>query len=49
MSRAREFAKEVGAARLDLETGKYNLIAQKLYEKLGYVRDNDFYTYNLEL
>ena len=28
---------------------KNNFTAQSLYEKIGYIRDNDFYSYSFEL
>lgn len=46
MLAAHEHAKNNGVARLDLTTAKNNEIAQKLYESLGWVRDEVFYTYN---
>ena len=49
MNKATDFAHQVGAKRLDLETAKDNHTAQRLYEKLGYQRDNEFFTYNLEI
>lgn len=45
---AREHAVATGAQRLTLSTAHDNP-AQKLYESLGYVRDNGFYIYNLTL
>ncbi|MEL7187507.1 MAG: GNAT family N-acetyltransferase [Pseudomonadota bacterium] len=48
MNRATEFARENGAGRLDLLTGKDNLPGQHLYEKLGYVKMNEeFFAYSL--
>jgi ribosomal protein S18 acetylase RimI-like enzyme len=44
-----EYAANNGMARLDLTTAKTNLKAQALYESLGWVRDDVFYTYNLTL
>jgi ribosomal protein S18 acetylase RimI-like enzyme len=41
-----EYATNNGMARLDLSTAKSNLAAQALYESLGWVRDEVFYTYN---
>ena len=32
--------------RLDLTTAKDNVAAQTLYESMGWVRDEIFYTYN---
>jgi len=47
LEQARHFAQEYGAHRLELSTAKDNLPAQALYESLGYVRDQDFYFYEL--
>ena len=48
MNRATDWAKENGAARLDLLTENNNLPGQHLYEKLGYVRTNEnFFAYSL--
>lgn len=49
MERAREFAVQSGASRIDLETAVDNHNAQKLYESLGYQREQSFYKYSLEL
>jgi len=38
---------ETGAKELALETMKTNLSAQRLYEELGWRRDEVFYRYNL--
>ena len=46
MLAAHEYAADNGYARLDLTTAKTNLTAQSLYESLGWVRDDVFYTYN---
>jgi ribosomal protein S18 acetylase RimI-like enzyme len=35
-----------GRARLDLTTAKTNLPAQRLYESLGWIRDEVFFAYN---
>lgn len=43
---AHEYAKEHGIARMDLTTAKNNFIAQSLYESIGWIRDDIFYTYN---
>ena len=43
------FAKLRGASRIDLETSYDNTGAQKLYESLGYEKDNEFYKYSLEV
>ncbi|WP_447594677.1 N-acetyltransferase family protein [Aquipseudomonas campi] len=49
MNTARAHAEQTGACGLQLETAKTNLAGQALYEKLGYVRDEVFYTYWLGL
>jgi ribosomal protein S18 acetylase RimI-like enzyme len=46
MLAAHDYAANKGYARLDLTTAKTNLTAQSLYESLGWVRDDVFYTYN---
>ena len=48
MNWATDWARENGAARLDLLTENNNHAGQHLYEKLGYVRTNEnFYAYSL--
>ena len=49
MEHAREFAAATGALGLELATATDNLTAQRLYEKLGWKRDDDFYHYALDL
>lgn len=49
MNAARVHAEASGACGLQLETAKTNLAGQRLYERLGYVRDEQFYTYWLAL
>ena len=50
MQRAAQWAREKGAARLDLLTAKTNNAGQSLYEKLGYRKVNqDFYAYSLDV
>ncbi|MEM8006751.1 N-acetyltransferase, partial [Morganella morganii subsp. sibonii] len=49
MNQARGFAESMGACGLQLETAKTNHAGQSLYELLGYVRDEQFYTYWLQL
>ena len=49
MNAARAHAEASGACGLQLETAKNNLAGQALYERLGYVRDQVFYTYWLSL
>jgi len=40
-------AKEIGAIRVDLATAKDNFSAQSLYEKIGFIKDNDYFSYSL--
>ncbi len=49
MQRAHQFAADSGAKIVELSTAKDNYQAQALYESLGYVRDTDFYSYELLL
>lgn len=50
MNRATEWARDNGAARLDLLTENNNFAGQHLYEKLGYVRTNEnFFAYSLAI
>lgn len=46
---ARRFGMETGALSLELSTAIDNEPAQALYESLGWVRDTEFYTYELAL
>jgi ribosomal protein S18 acetylase RimI-like enzyme len=46
---AAEFAKELGAIRHTLSTAINNQAAQDLYEQAGWIRDQDFYVYNLTI
>lgn len=48
MERARQLAVETGAEGLILETATDNLPAQRLYERLGWKRDEEFYRYFLK-
>ncbi|ARU86938.1 N-acetyltransferase [Pseudomonas sp. M30-35] len=45
MNAARDHAQASGACGLQLETAKNNYPGQALYQRLGYVRDEAFYTY----
>jgi GNAT superfamily N-acetyltransferase len=49
MERARQWAVETGAHGLQLETAKDNHAAQRLYEGMGWKRDNYFYVYELKV
>ena len=48
MQAAHEYAANSGLARLDLSTAKNNHPAHALYESLGWIRDEVFYTYMKE-
>lgn len=45
MKEAMAFARSSGARNLSLQTAQTNLSAQRLYEKLGWRRDEKYYTY----
>lgn len=49
MERARRLAEETGASGLGLETAKDNFAAQKLYEQLGWKREEEFFSYELHV
>lgn len=49
LERARQHGIETGARWLALSTGRQNREAQALYEKLGWVRDTEYYHYELPL
>lgn len=42
-----EFAKELGANDIRLRTAKNNTVAQGLYHKMGFVREDFLYSYDL--
>ena len=48
MEAARALARETGAAELFLQTARDNHAAQRLYESLGWVRDDHFLVYTLD-
>jgi GNAT superfamily N-acetyltransferase len=49
LARARRLAEETGAAGLELATARSNTTAQRLYESVGYRRDDAFLRYELTL
>jgi len=49
IDRTIELAKELGAVRVDLGTAKTNIQAQGLYEKIGFAKDTEFYSYSYSL
>lgn len=49
MARARAHAMETGAGGLSLATQRSNHTAQRLYESLGWQRDEEFFHYELPL
>lgn len=49
LERARVFGVAAGAKELQLSTATTNTTAQRLYERFGYERDDDFYSYTLPL
>jgi ribosomal protein S18 acetylase RimI-like enzyme len=49
LEEAARFARAAGAVRLTLSTEVTNTTAQALYESCGWMRQTDFYVYNLVL
>ncbi|RDW20280.1 GNAT family N-acetyltransferase [Oceanobacillus arenosus] len=49
LQKAKEYAIETGAKSISLSTAPDNYSAQKLYKRNGYVRDSQFYHYELSL
>ncbi|HJS32386.1 MAG TPA: GNAT family N-acetyltransferase [Alphaproteobacteria bacterium] len=47
MDRARGFARETGALRLELTTARSNAVAQALYRERGYAEDEVFLRFSL--
>jgi len=46
MRAAEAHAIKAGAARMELSTARTNAVAQSLYERLGWVRDEAFFVYS---
>ena len=49
LAAAADFGRRAGACRLALTTETTNTVAQSVYERMGWVRDTSFYTYELAL
>lgn len=49
LNRAKEFAMKTDAKGIALETDITNVNAQRLYESLGYIKDNEHFYYFLNL
>ncbi|WP_053364635.1 GNAT family N-acetyltransferase [Bacillus sp. FJAT-27251] len=49
LDKAKELAVETGAKSLSLSTAQDNVSAQRLYERYGYKRDEEFYHYDLTI
>ncbi|MDL4841235.1 GNAT family N-acetyltransferase [Aquibacillus rhizosphaerae] len=49
MEKAEEFVEQSGSEHIVLETAIDNKNAQCLYEKIGYLKETNFYTYELVL
>ena len=49
MIKSHEYAKKINAKRIQLSTAIDNYIGQSLYESLGYIKEDDFYTYDFEI
>ena len=46
LSRAMQYAREIGAVGMFLETAINNVTAQRVYERAGWTREAQFYKYN---
>ena len=44
-----DLAEEIGAVKVDLGTAKDNFGAQRLYERIGFSKDNEFYSYSYKI
>jgi ribosomal protein S18 acetylase RimI-like enzyme len=49
MDAAKNYATENKFGSIELSTNKANIPGQSLYESLGYIRDDEFYSYDLEI
>ena len=49
MNAAKQYASDNNFGSIELSTAKTNTQGQSLYESLGYIRDNEYYTYDLEI
>jgi len=49
MNKSKDFAINNNFARIELSTSINNYDAQKLYESLDYIRDKEYYSYDLEI
>lgn len=49
LAAAADFGRQAGACRLALTTETTNTVAQSVYERMGWVRDTAFHTYELTL
>jgi len=49
MNAAKKYASDNNFGSIELSTAKSNTPGQSLYESLGYIRDNEYYTYDLEI
>ena len=49
MDAAKDYAQLNKFGSIELSTSKGNLDGQSLYESLGYIRDQEFYSYDLEI
>ncbi|ETI69569.1 GNAT family N-acetyltransferase [Neobacillus vireti] len=49
LQKAKDYAIETGAKGISLSTAPDNYSAQRLYEKNGYIRDSQFYQYEISL
>jgi len=47
LEEVKSLAKENNVSKITLKTAHSNIIAKRLYESLGYERDNEFLSYNI--
>lgn len=49
MNKSKDFAKKKNYGSIELSTATSNIKAQSLYESLDYIRDKEYYNYELEI
>lgn len=49
LERAEAYAREIGAVGMFLETAMDNTVAQRVYDRAGWTREDRFYKYNAKL
>ncbi len=49
LERVKQFGEQTGSARIDLSTAVDNIVAQRVYERFGFVKNTFFLNYSLTL